>query len=688
VTRHPPCRPGRTGFPSPVPRWSAPPRGTAVSARAHPPWWDLRHAPPGSPAPVPGLGERLPGQTLPLAPAPMAPWTRTAQRALKPTGPGAGVAGPTVVGGVAAPPAVPWPGARASRQVAGRCAPGRDPTARRRELLARGTPRDPWHAVARWQPGPRASQPRAASPPARMHATDAPAVGLVEGDLAGDRRSPLGQRPRAPCGGGVVAAGADPVGGGAAPPRRAATVGLDDGLNPPGQGRGHSPVCPARGAASAWGRAGLWRPDATVGLQPPRLQPLPPQAPHGAGLAARAPPGQEPRVLPGVAAAVDIGRPPGALRAVGPIAGAVTDRLQRPPSGAIAIATLQPVLGRDGRPPRRAGPWPPLVGACGTPERPFGTVVRRPVPAPDPVGPVAVSWQARRHCRAGGLSVDGVGWRRQALAPPGGLLLQVPPAVESPVCLQAPVPLPTTGLRVGGRVGGAALQGGWRLVVRSDRGRQPCPGRAASCRQVLPPGGGVPSRSVLGLIRDPRRLPRVAPLTRRRRLPGRGATAAPRCPPGAGSGWPLPGRSSCRPSGWGVLPPGAAGASHVLGRLAAGRPRPEDAGGPAPPGHPGGAGGACGVRAPPRRPPPAPVRNCPRTAGGAGTPAAARMRGRRGAPRGHRECPHGAAMDARLATGGGRARTRPGRSPGKRRPAWLGATTLPLSGGGRTTSDV
>jgi hypothetical protein len=42
-------------------------------------------------------------------------------------------------------------------------------------------------------------------------------------------------------------------------------------------------------------------------------------------------------------------------------------------------------------------------------------------------------------------------------------------------------------------------------------------------------------------------------------------------------------------------------------------------------------------------------------------------------------CLHGSAMDARLDTGGWLALTRPGLSPGKRRQAFLGATTLALS---------
>jgi len=62
-------------------------------------------------------------------------------------------------------------------------APCRDPTARRLELRARGTPLDTWQALAIWHPVPLASQQREASPHARMKATEAQEVGLVGGDL-------------------------------------------------------------------------------------------------------------------------------------------------------------------------------------------------------------------------------------------------------------------------------------------------------------------------------------------------------------------------------------------------------------------------------------------------------------------------------------------------------------------------
>ena len=104
-----------------------------------------------------------------------------------------------------------------------------------------------------------------------------------------------------------------------------------------------------------------------------------------------------------------------------------------------------------------------------------------------------------------------------------------------------------------------------------------------------PPVVGLPYLRGRGLIRHPRSLARAVPVPRRLRWPGTGATAAPRCQPWSVAGLPLPCLRPCRPYGCGVLPSGASGASPVLVRRSACRPRPADSGGPAPPRLPGGA---------------------------------------------------------------------------------------------------
>ena len=133
-------------------------------------------------------------------------------------------------------------------------------------------------------------------------------------------------------------------------------------------------------------------------------------------------------------------------------------------------------------------------------------------------------------------------------------------------------------------------------------------------------------------------------------------------PPCVGSSLgPWPG-CPCRASGAGDPPrslatTGPSGASHGRRRLSAGRPRPADAGGPAPPDHVGGARVACGS-VPTRGVRHQPWRRCPSTAGAAAPPVASRRLWRRFVHLGHRA--HGSAMDARRATGGWLTLTRQG----------------------------
>ena len=104
------------------------------------------------------------------------------------------------------------------------------------------------------------------------------------------------------------------------------------------------------------------------------------------------------------------------------------------------------------------------------------------------------------------------------------------------------------------------------------------PVRAPCVRRALPHVVGFPHRRVLCSIRRPSRLRRAFPLTGRLRLPG--------CP-------------------------GADGGAHVLRRLSSCLPRPEDAGGPAPPRQHGCSCIAVGVREHPRRPQHAPFEAVP-----------------------------------------------------------------------------
>jgi hypothetical protein len=236
VTRHPPCSPGRTVFPSPVPRLSSHPRCKALSSRKHPPSLDLRDVRPDYPSPVQTLGKLLPGNTLPLPPAPMAPCKRTAQRALEKALQGTGVPLQTVVVVVTSQAAVHSSVARASRQVPGLFDPCRHPSARRLKLLTCGAPLDTWHALAIGHPIQFDSQKREAPPQARRKTPAAQKVRLVGGDLKVACRQPLWEHPINPFRILLRPEGADPVIGIAAQQCLAATVDLHHRVEPPIQG--------------------------------------------------------------------------------------------------------------------------------------------------------------------------------------------------------------------------------------------------------------------------------------------------------------------------------------------------------------------------------------------------------------------------------------------------------------------
>ena len=93
-----------------------------------------------------------------------------------------------------------------------------------------------------------------------------------------------------------------------------------------------------------------------------------------------------------------------------------------------------------------------------------------------------VRLQALRQCRDVGLYVDGIGLGRQAIDPTGGLRIQVPPAVESQVCIQAPVQIPKAVLLVGFRCCWLGPAG--RLAAGGPI--RPCPAEVSCAGGVLP----------------------------------------------------------------------------------------------------------------------------------------------------------------------------------------------------------
>ena len=238
-----------------------------------------------------------------------------------------------------------------------------------------------------------------------------------------------------------------------------------------------------------------------------------------------------------------------------PVDGEGADRRHRPASGARAVAALQQGLRIEGSAQRRPGPVSQFLCACGSAQRPVCAVFCRSVTASSQLGPVALRLQALCPCRDMGGPMLCIRLRRDGVEPPGGVRVEVVPAGPQQLRVETARPVPQPRARVDPGFGGSGPPGGGRRRIRAHVVRHPCPLWATSCRHVLPPVRGVPTRRVLGVLRRPIRLRRAVPVTGLLRLPGG---------------------------------PGAEGASHVLRRLSACLPWPVDAGGPPPPGHSGG----------------------------------------------------------------------------------------------------
>ena len=192
VTRPPPYSPGRAVFPHPVPRWYSRPRCKALSSREHPPSLALRDTWPCYVYPIEALSALLPGETLPLPTAPIAPCERTAYGSLEKAVQRANVAVQTVVVIVAPEPGVQPLVACTPQQVPMLLNPFRHPPAGNLELLTRRAPFDARHATPIWHPGQRESQTREAPPPTGVATTEAEEVGRFWCDLAVAFLQPVG----------------------------------------------------------------------------------------------------------------------------------------------------------------------------------------------------------------------------------------------------------------------------------------------------------------------------------------------------------------------------------------------------------------------------------------------------------------------------------------------------------------
>ena len=551
-----------------------------------------------------GLQDRAgarPAATLPLPPPPLepraGPWYGPVQAAR------AGVSVPLapIVALMPPPPRRASCAEGVTRHMPIRLHPCRAPSARTRPFRARGAAFDPRHALAVCCPATFAAQPGDPARHAGMHATASPETGLRRCPLACALPQPLGSHRLEPCRLTAAPTGADQGIGVSAAPGRASTMGVAHLCHPPvprirpldvGSPRGDDPAwggpvsggrtrpavasSPAfshvrsrpRKARSSMRQRSLCRRQAwSLGAQQPckSAAPTSPSRPSGRSTVRSRTASPAPRP----------GRSP-----------------SRPPrtSGAevacrsLAHAAWRSVAARTGRPTGRSGPVP--VGM----DRRRLTVARsrcfcRRAPRASP-------WGGRVSADLGHPPHPPHGPRPDAGRPslPGG----------------ARPSSPRTGPALGaaGRLSPGPLcpAGRWAGVLPIP----PCPAHV-SC-----PGGVLPSRPAPWTWRSHARRPR------REKTPPRPPAGVPwhRTPPPAGHlchvAAAVPASCRCR-----VSPPvpqspstsrprvpraGASGAAHVRGRLASGRPRPVDAGGPAPPRPHGGAGVAFGARYTPRPP--------------------------------------------------------------------------------------
>ena len=240
-----------------------------------------------------------------------------------------------------------------------------------------------------------------------------------------------------------------------------------------------------------------------------------------------------------VTEALESSRSQGAIPSVLEGTGAVSDRIQRPPSGTRAVTTIQQVLRLVCGYQLRTGPLPPCVCQGGHASGPGRAVCFRTVTASDQCGPGALRLQPRPHCLHGALPVGCLGAGGHVVSPTGRLFLQALPAGEHPRGIHAAAQIPQPVSRVSLCCVGSPPQGGWLLVLRSDRVRQQLPVRAPDCRHVLPPVVGFPHLCGLCGIRHPIRIRRACPVTVLLRLPVPCATVERRVQPCAVAGFPL-----------------------------------------------------------------------------------------------------------------------------------------------------
>src|SRR5215471_3370385 len=212
------------------------------------------------------------------------------------------------------------------------------------ELLAGGTSHDAGHAVPIWCPEKLESQKGEAPLLARVKTAEPAQMGFLWCHLKVEFRQPFGQHPKKPFCVLLQAEGTHPVIRISAQQCFPLTVWFHHFLKPYVQGIVQIDISEDGRDRAALGRPSLGMDDLTIHVQNTCLQPFTDQVEKGPVVDTQAQHVQQPRMVHMLEEALDISFYQVAIPSVLEVEGEVADRIQRPPSGAIAVTTIQKLL--------------------------------------------------------------------------------------------------------------------------------------------------------------------------------------------------------------------------------------------------------------------------------------------------------------------------------------------------------
>src|SRR6266571_1564656 len=355
VTRHPPYSPGRAVFPHPVLRLYSLPRCKAEPSSKHSPTFDLCNTRTGYLDAVEDVGKLLPRVAPLLASPPVEPFERTVHRPMEEAVERARVPAHAIVVVVASQSRIQTLEECPPRQVPVLFDPFRESLASSLELLAGGAPHDAGHAVPIWCPEKLESQKGEAPLLAWVKTAEPAQMGFLGCHLEVEFRQPCGQHSKKPFRVLLQAEGTHPVIRISAQQCFPLTVWFHHFLKPYVQGIVQIHIGEDGRDRAALGRPSLGIDDLTIRVHNTCLQPFTDQVEKGPVVDTHAQHVHQPRMVHMLEAAFDISLYQVAIPPVLEVKGEVADRIQRPPSGAIAVTTIQKILLIDCRQQLRTG---------------------------------------------------------------------------------------------------------------------------------------------------------------------------------------------------------------------------------------------------------------------------------------------------------------------------------------------